>query len=357
MTADSPEVVKYEWTADVALSGEPIPVTNIIASQDRDRNVFCEAVLETYYLDDSLFAALDPRAGARVNWRVEQQNESGTQISEMPFSLTFPGQEASMYVREVSRDPLNNTGRIRLAGGESMLMDKIRNAGTTLPIPGPPTTVAALVGWSIGDVIGSYTISNAAITISTALPAGNRRLMFPEETHMDLLKPELDAIDCRLFDFWGIQWFTRVRSAASGTMELATYEGFGGADPIVFEYTERMSRDGDWADGVLVKYDTTSTGGAVTYQASGLGVNTKGVNISFDRVAPGSNSANVIVERTKTRGYDLEVTARIRFDLDAYYALEVYHPAGSIEARVRSIEWNIGEGVMRIRAQAGEPEE
>lgn len=357
MTTATPRDVKVEYTAYVTGdSGNPLPVTNIVASMDRDRVSFCEATLECTALSETQLADLDPRNGVTVAWRAELQELDGTIIHRIPDYAILPGSPAVMWVRTVQNDPLNNSATIRLAGGESMMDDKIRNAGTTNNTGA--TTVAALVDWSLGDVFGGYTVTHATVASATAIAAGDRRLMLQGESHMDLVKPELDAINCRLLDFWGLLWSTKVRDDVNGTLELSTIPGVAGADPIVYEYTESISRDGEWADGVLVKYDYENSGGTrvVAYQASGAGANTRGVVLNRDRAAPAANAADQIVTRTVVRGYDIDVTARLFFDFDAYFALIVHLPGGvEKESHIRSVTWDIGAGEMRIRAQSGNP--
>lgn len=178
--------------------------------------------------------------------------------------------------------------------------------------------------------------------------------MAAKVSHLALVQPELDAIRCRLVSVWGREWRTIDRTTVSSVLELATYDGVAGADAIVHELVETATRDGDWYDGVLIEY--TAPGGSVSYQASGGGANTRGLVVARSQAAPALNAAQLMRERTVTRGYEIEIIARPRFDVDAYATLVVHAPDTVRTARVRSLEWNIAESTMKIVAQAGESE-
>lgn len=362
MTTVTPPEVWYEYEAYISglLPVTYLPVRNMVVSMDRDRRNMCEARLDLDWVDDATFAALDPRTpdddrtGAQVSWRIFQHSgdyDDPDTVSWLP--VTTGAIRADMYVRTATRDYIDRTTTLILAGGESYLEDKKRNAAA--PIDTGATAVSSLVLWSLVDVFAGAITSFAPILAATDLPAGDRRKMFPKESHFELLKPELDAIGCRLYDYWGRQWRATLRSTVSGTLKLATYEGVPDTDPIVYELIETLSRDGDWADGVLIEYNQPD--GDTAYQVSGAGANTRSLVLSRDRPAPAANAAEEVAARAITRGYDLLIVARIRFDIDPFMNVEVHTPDGVLTARIRSIEWDVAASQMTIRAQAGEPEE
>lgn len=366
MTTPTPRSVFYTKSAWAWVGSDwlPIPVTNIIASMDRDRIPYVMATLECEWIDDAMFEALDPRRydpGAAdvtpVRWQLKQwaYDDEGDEyeVTRLP-NVYIGNDEAVMHVRTITRDALNRTATIQLAGGEALMMDKRRMSGAGIDTGA--TTVNSLVIWSLTDVFGSYALTSAAIASATAIPAGERRYFNPGESHIDLLQPELDAIDCRLIGLWREDaWEIIVRDDDSGTMKLGSYTGGpGDVDPIIFGYTETATRDGDWADAVMFRFDTTDTGGSVVFQRSGTGANSRGR--TFDRNRQGApNTADATAARTNVRGYEVDVDARIRFDIDAYMTLEAYLPDNVRTVRVRGIEWDVEAGVMRIRAEVGEP--
>lgn len=370
MTTPSPDEVFYTYEAFARVGAEwlPIPVNNIVASMDRDRIPYVMATLECDYISDEMAIALDPRAydplveyPPRLIWSIRQWaydiDGDAYEVGRLPADYTIDPR-AYMHTRTVTRDAVERTTRIECAGGELLMLDKKRISGA--PLDTGATTVTDLVEWSLLDVFGVYTVTSAGISDSTVIPAGDRRNHNPEESHIDLVQPELDAIDCRLIGFWKEgSWEIVERTQDTGTVKLGTYiDGLpSDVDPIVYGFVETASRDGDWYDGILVKYDTTEFGGAITYQRNAGGDNTRGRVFTRNRSEPADNGAEIIVSRTRLRGYDFDLTARARFDIDAFRTLEVHLPDGIRSIRVRSIEWDVEASEMRIRAQSGEPEE
>jgi hypothetical protein len=355
MTTASPEAVKYVYYARIGSTD--LPVTNIIASMDRDRSAYTTATLELDWIDDATFAALDPRgAGTHVEWNVEQQNESGTRIGQLP-NVTSSGTpvKASMWVRDVTRNPLTGTARVELAGGESLLQDK--RLLEIIPFDTGAEDLQELIWWNLDNVFGSYTITFDGIYAATALPAGRRREMDPGQDHLSFMQTEFDSINGRLCDDWGIEWFARERDDTDGTVDLSTYI-LTGSDHIVYDYEEHVGRDGEWYDGALIAYDDTDAGGSLVHERSTLGgvagANNRGFNRTERRPAPAGNGAEELAKRMRKRGYDITITARARFDFDAQWIIDLNMPGPVTKtANIRSITWNIAESSMVIRAQSG----
>jgi hypothetical protein len=264
-------------------------------------------------------------------------------------------QKASMWVRSAERDPINGTASIDLAGGESMMKDKILMEDA--PWDTEAWDVRDQIWWSMDDVFGSYNITFDPICVATPIPAGERSHMNPGEDHYGFLQPELDAINIKLRDDWGLWWYAKDRDTYAGTVDLSTYP-LAGSDDIVSGYREHITRDGDWHDGVLLKSDTEDFGGGIDWQRSALGgidgANTRGMYVQRQHAQPSSNAAQKMANRAKKRGYDITVTARCRFDFDAQWQLDVNLPGPVTKsANIRSITWDIGAGTMTIRAQSG----
>lgn len=362
MTTRTPTVVHTVNEAWLGLTSDPLPnVKNLVATADIDAQTFASATLTLGPVTDELWAQLDPRDGVTVAFKSTQYDMAGNVLGALP-TVDSGNDVAELWLRSARRDHITGEVTLELAGGESMLDDKKRISGNTINTGA--TTVSELVYWSLLDVFGSLVIIEDVPVLTTSIPAGDRRLMVQGESHAELLQPELDAINCRLIDAWGRTWGAYVRSATYGTpLKLATYDGApSDADPCVTELTEELSRDGEWADGVLIEY-TPPGSAASTWQRSGAGANTRGMVIRRDRAAPGGNAANQIVNRTQIRGYDLQVTARLRYEGVAFattdytrpQTLQVYTPDRTLTGRIRSVQWDTLNGLMTIRAQTGDP--
>jgi hypothetical protein len=365
VTTISPVEVTYEYTASIVYGGgsDALDVDSITFSADQDRVNWAVATVTLAACDAIQWAALDPRiapggtAGQQVAFSVTQKTTAGVTIASLA---------ASLYVRSVSRDYMGGPVTIQLAGPESMMQDKL----LLYPVTGFDTgaaTVYDLVIYALLEVFGSYSLNSEAIVQDTTIDSFERRLHNCGESFIDVLKPELDAINCRLYSEWGTSWHVGARNAQTGrTVRLAAYTQPEGApedaDPIVYSVVENVSRDGDWADGVVTKYDTTSTlgaGGTVSFNRYPQpGQNTKGLMLTFDRANPGGEPAKGIQSRTVTRGYDLTITARARLDIDPGDAVEVVLRDRVLTGNIRAIEWSFpsgGELTMTIRAQSSEP--
>lgn len=367
MTTLTPQEVVYTWEAQVYTFAEwlDLPVLNVRASADMDRVPYCMVTLTLGGVSDEVWAALDPRpfpGFAQLRLQVVCSDLDGTPLSWLGQRAGDASPTtATLFLRTARRDRVTGTVTVTAAGAESMLEDRIRLATGTIDTGA--TTVLGLVEWALQDTFG-YSITTAdPLASSTSIPAGDRRLMLPGENFNDLIETELQAISYRLYDHWGhvSAVFDREHTPATGenlNVVLATHTHAEGApahaDPIVYEIEETMSRDGDFADGVLIKYDQTDTGGPITWQRSGDGANTKGRVLTIPR-APAGDAANPMVERTRIRGVDLTITARARFDIIPGMRLYVYTRTGAVSGSIRAVEYDTATTHMTISAQTGQP--
>lgn len=383
MTTPSPMSVYYDYEVRVATDTHgliTVPVERMVLSMDMDRMPFCAATLTLGSpLPEGVWEALDPRDGddtgitTVVDFRMQQKaliSGVETVLGGVPYEFDGLGRQfrADMHRRRVLKDWITGGVTLELGGPEVALEDKRRIAA--ISIDTAATTVSELIEWSLLDVFGGMAITEDPIVTTTPIPAGDRRKMNPGESHGDLLEGELQAIDCRLYNWWGRFWAAYEREhvptwiGAPTLIKLATFTEEEGApadaDPIVHDISEVVERTGDWADGVLVKWDNTDNGGTLTWQADtiGLGANTKGLVVNYDRAQPSGNAANGIRNRAAIRGHNIDVTARNRFDVVPGVDLEVHTRLGVITGNVRAVEWTIEPGQageMRVRAQSGEP--
>ena len=365
MTDRTPEEVAFDIFAQTYDGGDPVslPAIDIVVTVDFESNFYATATLTLSEISDETFALLDPRQGPppQVDWRVDQLalDSAGAWqiIGTLPVSPDSTN-HATMLVREVERDHISGNVIVQLAGGESILEERRRVSGTALNTG--QGNVANLVYWAILDCFpGATTPSFGPLASSTTIPVGDRRLMYQGESFADLIQPELDAIDYRLIDFFGRAWTCGARSTTSGTtLKLATYKGApSDADPIVTGLTESASRNGDWADGVLIQYEWPN--GTPAYHGA-LTNNTRTLSIKRDRPSPPTNAATPMLDRTLVRGYKIEAIARARFGITLGEAsgispqpLEIHTPTRILSGRLTAVEWRIGEGEMTLRAQTG----
>ena len=122
MTAVSPLSVWHECEAFVLLPGigrVDLPVVDIEASEDEDREAYTAATITCEWVDDAVFAALDPRAQrpgpstptlGPVFWRIAQYTgdpDAPTLVGYLPgmgVDASERATHARSWVREVSRE-------------------------------------------------------------------------------------------------------------------------------------------------------------------------------------------------------------------------------------------------------------
>lgn len=379
MTTVTPAAVEVVFDADVYRPGPgwlALPVENIVASIDLDRVPYCQATLTLGVISQEMWEYLDARYNldpltgfdTNIRFRIRLLEDGVVTQWLGAYDVTpDPDEYAELHVRSATRDYVSGIVTVECSGREALMDDKksIRTAAE----PTGATTVLELVEWSLLEVFGSFVLSNDAIVASTSIPVGDRRNMDPGESHSDLIEPELAAINCRMYDYWGHAWRVGDRdtppnyAAYPGTLELATYTQAEGApadhDPIVFRLTQTVSRDGDWADGVLVKFDRLDSGGTVDYQipSGGLGgANTRGQVVTWQRPKPTANAADQIKTRSVIRGREHEIEARARFDVFPSQEVYVAMPDLGLSAgTIRAIEWDGAAATMRLRCQTGDP--
>lgn len=356
----------------------PIHAVNVIPSMDMDRVPYCDVRIEFAGLDYATFREIDPRnvdsvsdnQGKTIRIRVLEFDSNGDFRANLVRESFLEDQQwAQLIILDADWDEITGEGSIVAANRETVLEARIRLSGSSIDTAA--TDVLGLVYWSLTDCFGGYSLQAEPLASATSIPSGDRRLFLPGESHSELLEPELQAIGYRLFDYWGRTWFVNARESTpllglsygyERTLQLASYTQREGAppnaDPIVYSIVRRLTRAGDYADGVLIKFDTLESGGSITYQRSGDGSNTKGRVLTWKRTAPGGNAADEVVKRTKIRGEDITITARARLDVTPGQELRVFlRDDRTLTANIRAVSWNIAAAEMTIRAQAGRPEE
>lgn len=367
MTSITPDHVWFDISAFLlGDSSNQLDVDNIVATMDMDANEFCSVDMTLNSVTPAQWALLDPRTIGVSNtlyFSVDQYGaNAGAPLTSLPVVDASLDQHARMYLRSTSIDDVTGEVRVRATSGEPMLSDKRRIAATTINTGA--TSVESLMTYSLYDIFGGIGYQVDPIVSSTAIPAGDRRLMLQGESHIDLLLPEFQAIDCRLYDYWGRVWAAFKRNdaptypGAPTSHKLSTYDdGPADADPIVFSVERTITREGDWADGILVRGQYTNASGTRVewWQASGSGVNTRGRVIEMDRAQPAANIANQIVTRSVIRGAELTVDAAIRFDVRPGQSVTVYTRNTTVTANIRAVTWDVKANRMTIRAESGSP--
>jgi hypothetical protein len=400
VTAPSPTAVRYEYDADYRTGDEwkPLPVVMITPSVDADRVPYVVAQLTLAAIDEATFAALDPRTlnpanVGQVRWRIRQLDLAGNILGYLPRVAAGVDDYAVMHVRTITRTLESVT--LTLHAAESLLDDKL----CILPSDGPGRNVSSrgLLDWVLELVIGRTrprteipsrvraADDHAAEILDLDYGWGNpaNTTIAHGQSYLRAVETELGSYDVRLIDAWGLGWYAATRGVpptyegAPTVVKLGTYTTDNASvlpddvDPIVIELEQTVSRDGDWADAVILDGETTDglyvnswqqmagTGG---YRLDGylidadtlaaIDAHTRGRAITIDRAAPTGNLAQAIAGRATTRGHDLTVTARARFDVLPGMELQVHMRTQILTATILAVDWDPAVGTMTVRAQS-----
>lgn len=353
-------VIHYEYEAAVrnGASWVPLPVTAITPSVDRDRIPYAAAQVECGPMAAATRALLDPRQTTAVRWRIRQVDSDGTVRSYIPRVGASTGQYATMHVRSLQRTLDGVT--LALAGGESLADDKL-NLGPKPDGTIAPTT-AVLVEWALQKVTGTAVTVTAADAHAAEVLAGKPWQPYIEvgESFAGMLETELNSQDCRLLDLWGLGWVVATRgtpptyTGAPTVVKVSSHEDVpADVDPIILDLAETISRDGDWADAVVVRGETTTDGYVSSWQhLARQTAHTKGIIVDTGRQEPSGNLAASIAERAAARGRDISLTCYPRFDVLPGMTIETHTLADVTTGTVVAVSWDLASGEMTIRAQS-----
>lgn len=351
----------YEAAVRDGSSWVALPVTAIRPAASADGVPYARAVLGCAPLDAATRALLDPRQQTAVRWRVRQVRPDGTTTGYLPRVGAGTGQYAQMHVRTVQRTLSGVT--ITLSGAEALLDDKL-NLGPNEDGVITPTT-RGLVEWALSSTLGGAPDVTATDATATAVLTAKpwRPYIGVGESFMSILEAELNSLGCRLFDLWGLQWVVATRDApptyatAPALVKVSSHEDVpADVDPIILDLTETISRDGDWADAVAVRGETTTDGYVATWQhLARQAAHSKGLIVDTGRQEPSGNLAQSIASRAAARGHDLTLTCRARLDILPGMTLETHTLAGVITSTIIGVAWDLEAGTMTIQSRSAIP--
>ncbi|MFJ4999904.1 hypothetical protein ACIP5T_17260 [Microbacterium sp. NPDC088619] len=367
MTAPSPTSVKYQFVADYWTAGgwKPLPVTDISPSSDKDRRAYTAATLTLSSVSATVLAALDPRTvdpatGGQVRWRITQLDLAGNTIGWLPRTGTLPGAYARMFVRGIRRRLESVT--VDVEGGETMILDRINLTSKTIAAH-PVYTGADLANWTLDEVFGNGTVTAADAAATAYLARKPDRVELASgDNYFRLTESDMSSHGVRLLDLWGLGWYVADRDhpptfpGAQATAKLASFADETlpvDVDPIIIDLEEAITRDGDWADGVIVRGDIPSGSYTERWEyAAEKTAHTKGLVIEIGGAAPSSNLAASILSRTVRRGRDLTVTARARLDVLPGMTLEAHLVGDVLTGLITSVKWDFQLGTMNLQVQS-----
>lgn len=377
----------YEFDAAVRDGDQwqPLPVVSIVPSVDLDRVPYTAATLTLGAVSDTIWALLDPRTinprdGGNVRWRLRQYSSDGDLLGWLPRVGDDADQWASMHVRTVQRDLRGVV--VTLHGAESMVDDRLlledRNTYGSYRITvklqqartlGEYVNIVLGMTFGAGEAPPADEIAQAAVRVPTLPTYAHPRAMDVSvppalgSSLLQLVEAELSSVGCRLIDQWGLGWLVIDRDhppAFEGSSDIVRWASHDedlaeGVEPVIIGFTETVTRDGDWADTVVVTGQTSDPDYTVSWQHNAEGgARSRGRIIPMDSPEPSANLAASIASRAFKRGHDITITARITFDVTPGASLEVHLRSGVLAAEVVSIEWNVSVGEMTVHARSAQ---
>lgn len=372
----------YEYEAEVrdGATWSSLPVMNIVPSADLDRVPYAAAMITTGPLTGEQWSLLDPRTvdpivGGQVRWRVRQLDASGSVLGYLPRVGETTDDWATMWVRNVSRSLGVTT--ITVGGGETMIDDRIVLEATGRLGSNYETSRALASATSLGgyvDAVLSITFgaghaSPLDDTATAALQLGSRRRLDPTaapsipyadlpaptgSSFMQLIETELSSVGCRLVDAWGLGWFVTDRNhgpSFEGGPSALRWASYPAATPgvvdIITDFTETVTRDGDWADTIVVTGELNDLDETRSWRhAAETGTKSRGRIIAIESAEPSGNLAASIASRTFRRGHDITVTTAIVLDAVPGVPVEIHLRSGVLTGELVSVEWDTDRGEM-----------
>lgn len=334
-------------------------VREVSVSFDMDRIPFTSLRVTLNDPGNAVWQNMDPR---NVDWIfsfvAEQVDESGAAV--LPTLRCI-----YQRILRVRRDYLERTIVLECGGWETQLQERIRLAETPLTTGGANLeqrifSALADVRTQVPAMDGSY-IASVAVA-GWLIPAGDRRLMMPGETFWQFLDREINPAGWRMRSDEGGNWIIdtadTVRLPVTHPSSLALT--VTGPNATVYEFTETRDRTGDYADGVIMRFDWISgTTRNTAYRRSGSGLNTKGQQINVAAPVPGGNPADNVAARAARRGREFVTRAFLNPAAFPGQDLSVTVPNhdGTFTAytsQIRAVEYNLeigGPAEMTIKSQ------
>jgi hypothetical protein len=352
----------------------PVSPTSGTIAMDESWSPFLTGTMTFPLRDGSLVAALDPRTGERVQFRVSRQYGDGVKMSDLtgdgltgmadmtadlaggPLSTwtdryatpyNASGSQATRYhaldlgVRSRSVDYVAGTVSVTVASDEALLQDMVNVFyGDEVPATATVYGVVALALASIGATLGPDPAPDVPLD-----PDGVG--WQPGQSAWDYVAPLVDAAGLRLYCDAGRVWRLVVPNTLTpGELDF---------DPTnVTRLDDSVSRDTQWYDAVMITYRWRNASGVdrTQYASAASPDFTKVLAIQEDRPYPGLGAARALLARASGRGRIATVEAVIDPDARPGQAITIMSPTGPVQTGIATqVQWNVDTDRMQIRTR------
>jgi hypothetical protein len=339
-------------------------VDELTLSLDVDRVTWKRATIDLKGVPKSLRALCDTTAPGvplpGISFNVFQRGRFGalTRVYPRPdYTSSNPGIEAlysSWYDAPLHEDTIS----LSLSSDETPLSDRRRLAATAVDTGA--TSVRGLVDYTSANSGMGATIIDRMGAGAAAIPAGDRRLFQPGESYWDLFASELNAAGGRFYSGY-VYWVLAARDdpprdLSVTDLTLSTHPAIPGV--LVTRADENDSREDDWCDAVICKFDYVNGSGTrvTAYQTAGPAVHSRAQQFEFDRAPSSANLAQQILTRASQRGRSYTLECQLDFAVRPGVNLTLARPDGSITLGMcRSVDYRVYAGTMTVRTQTSQP--
>ncbi|MET0725933.1 MAG: hypothetical protein ABWY36_06250 [Leifsonia sp.] len=335
---------------------EALDVIDFTWSMDMDRVPAIQGTMTVDDPGDTIWNQMDPRPrdpGAVILYKVYRySSDIGGDETRQDFPPN-PGIGGKLWITSATRNLTMGTITLELESGESKL-EEYRNS-TTAALATGAGSVRALIDYVLNAAGEPSLYSYDSVVSSTTLPAGTRRDWEPGDTGNDVIEPELDAINCRL-------WFTPIGLWTAGSRNTpppsptSTVNLKDGSNGTVIEATHGRTREGEFYDSSLIRYQYTPAGGTETiayYASSSTGApRAKTRFTTVERPRPSNDPTDAQAARDKKRGENVVVTCAIALDVWPGATLNLTVGGRTYTGlSIRAVTYNPADGTMEIGAQ------
>lgn len=314
----------------------PMLVTGLRITMDESWSPFVQAELSAEFPHPDLVDDIDPRGAGRVRISIRRAfggpwpNKDFTAAFPTPTSnatltAAYPGytnaqitakfahaynpagvrdtvvRSFDLDVRERTLDHLDQSLRV-VAMSDEMLLDDYKRM-----IPSKYVNTETSVRALVTTVLGYIGAELEPGTSDAPLVAGSLEWV-PGASGWEFLRTPIEQSGLRLWCDEHRVWRLAPRNPLTpGGINLSTGDGGN-----LIRVADRINRDGEWADAVVITYRWTDAAGAVqlAYDVAGDPATAKKVEaLTREQKNPGAGAAASILRQSKARGRQLDVVA------------------------------------------------
>lgn len=249
----------------------------------------------------------------------------------------------NLGVRSTSYDATRNETTVQFASDEAFAQDYASLAMYQL---GFGTDLRTTVGQALRYIGATLQPGTLTYTLEEA------PVWEPGESLWSFLNPLVTAAGLLLYsDETRAWWLINPDTHKPGQITLS------GADSIVGAVSIVDRESDEWADGVLVVYNSVNSLGASIsrYDSAGVPRPSKVITVTYERtVFPGAGAAAAILNRISRRGRQVPVDAVNNYDSLPSTAVSIaVNRFGEVQQGfIKSVEWGMLDGNWRMRLEA-----